>query len=373
MKPEKHNIFDGRFLAKNEPSGIRRDSEALLEEFFRNEWSVQILRFRGMSIAPEPVALKSVLDTRSTLFTETLKAIVLRLNVQIGDANPSFFFQSQISPIKVKNQIETLPRVIRVHDVFPLTNPQWFTKKAVLNFKAGMYSLAEKDTFLVNSIYTREKLVDVCGKKIDLGSIEVVPCKLPNFASAKPCSHCMICSGGVLIPQEYLLAVGTVEPRKNYNRLVEAWKNSRTQKQGIKLLIIGRIGWLSSETVRDIRSQTDAILLTNICDFQLNYMYQNAFAFISASVDEGFDIPMSEAISHGLSILASDIPVHHENLKNQSNIVWFKPLEVDSITEAINTLEGAKKSTSIRIDEIDFSGKFSSAINRISERISQQK
>lgn len=372
MKPQKHNIFDGRFLAKNEPSGIRRDSEAFLEEFFRNEWSIQILRFKGMSIAPELVALKSVLGTRSTLFTETLKAVTLHLKVQLRDANPSFFFQSQISPIKVKNETETLPRVIRVHDVFPVTNPEWFTKRAVLNFKAGIYSLAERDIFIVNSFYTREKLLDVCKKRIEPGNIEIVPCKLPNFASAKPCNRCMICSGGVVIPQEYLLAVGTVEPRKNYTRLVEAWKNSRVQNQGIKLLIIGRIGWLSSETVRHIRNQTDAMLLTNVCDFQLNYMYRNASAFISASVDEGFDIPMSEAMSHGLSILASDIPVHHENFKNHNNIVWFKPLEVDSITEAINTLDGAKRGASVRIDEIDFSGKFSLAIDRISERISQQ-
>ena len=101
-------------------------------------------------------------------------------------------------------------------------------------------------------------------------------------------------------------------------------------------------------------------------------MYRNAFAFISASVDEGFDIPMSEAIFHELSVLASDIPVHHENFANQNNIVWFNPLEVESMTEAINTLDGTKKSTSISINEMDFSEKFSLAIDRISEKISQE-
>jgi len=373
VKLQKHIIFDGRFLAKNEPSGIRRDSEAFLEEFLKNEWSIQILGFRGMTETSELVARNSELLTRSSLFLETFKAAAFRMQVEIRDTNPSFFFQSQISPIKVKNQTVTLPRVIRVHDVFPITNPEWFTKKAVLNFKAGIYSLTERDTFIVNSKYTREKLLNVVAKRIDPGNIEIVPCKLPNFASTKPCSLCMICSGGVSIPQEYLLAVGTVEPRKNYSRLVEAWKNSRVQKQGIKLVIIGRIGWLSSETVRHIQNQTSTILLTNICDFQLNFMYHNAFAFISASVDEGFDIPISEARFHGLTILASDIPVHRENFENQNNIVWFKPLEVDSLTEAINTLDGAKKNTSIRIGEIDFSENFSLAIERISERLTQQK
>lgn len=372
MKPQKQNIFDGRFLARNEPSGIRRDSEALLGEFLKNEWSIQVLGFRGMSITSEHADLDSVLITRSSLFTETLKAVTFRLNIQITDSKPSFFFQSQISPIKIKNETETLPRVIRVHDVFPITNPDWFTKKAVLNFKAGFYSLAERDTFIVNSSYTREKLLDVGANRINPDNIEIVPCKLPNFASTNPCNLCMICSGGVIIPQEYLLAVGTVEPRKNYSRLIEAWKNSKAQTKGIRLVIIGRIGWLSTETVRHIRNQSNAILLTNICDFQLNIMYRKAYAFISASVDEGFDIPMSEAIFHELSILASDIPVHHENFANQNNIVWFKPLEVESMTEAINTLDGTKKSTSISINEMDFSEKFSLAIDRISEKISQE-
>ena len=113
-----------------------------------------------------------------------------------------------------------------------MTNPDWFTKKAVLNFKAGFYSLAERDTFIVNSSYTREKLLDVGANRINPDNIEIVPCKLPNFASTNPCNLCMICSGGVIIPQEYLLAVGTVEPRKNYSRLIEAWKNSKAQTKG---------------------------------------------------------------------------------------------------------------------------------------------
>jgi len=81
-------------------------------------------------------------------------------------------------------------------------------------------------------------------------------------------------------------------------------------------VIVGRKGWKSRKIIAAITAATrnsNVFWLKNVCDGSLNVLYQNAQAFISSSLDEGFNLPALEARANfRLPLILSDIPVHQE-------------------------------------------------------------
>ena len=70
------------------------------------------------------------------------------------------------------------------------------------------------------------------------------------------------------------------------------------------------------------------------CDAGLTEIYKHAKAFITASIDEGYNIPLDEADDMGLKLIISDISVHRERFnKNGSN--WFNPKMIEDIEVAL--------------------------------------
>jgi glycosyltransferase involved in cell wall biosynthesis len=112
------------------------------------------------------------------------------------------------------------------------------------------------------------------------------------------------------------LAVGTIEPRKNYDFLLTFWEEMHSKIDGItRIVIVGKPGWKSKETQARLayNSKLNLVWLKNSCDGSLCFFYQNARFFISTSKDEGFNLPALEARQlYGLPVILSDIPIHHE-------------------------------------------------------------
>ena len=334
MEMKKNVIFDARFLAQNKPSGIRRDSEALFKAFQENEWSVQLLRYKGMDDNAKEFRLATNISSNETLTAVTAKSMLYKSNLVIPESNSECFFLSQISPIRVRTGTGPLPRIIRIHDLFPLTNPEWFTKRARINFLAGLRSIGPTDTLMTNSKYTSNKLLEILGKKIKLDQVVTVSCEVPNFEKSTACKSCEMCVSSTEL-KNYILAVGTIEPRKNYLRMIQAWDASLLHKNDFKFVIVGKQGWKAKFLFNKIKSTNGVVHLSYVCDYQLHILYANCLTFISASLDEGFNIPLQEAQKNATRLIISDIPVHKEFVK-VSNVNWIDPNSVDSIVSAIN-------------------------------------
>jgi glycosyltransferase involved in cell wall biosynthesis len=115
----------------------------------------------------------------------------------------------------------------------------------------------------------------------------------------------------------YLLSVSTLEPRKNYPFLLSVWKEYRKIKSNpnMKWIIVGKKGWESEEFFSDLQRQInlgDIILLDNVNDIDLHYLYKKANVFLFASHYEGFGIPLLEALSHKTKCLVADIATFKE-------------------------------------------------------------
>jgi glycosyltransferase involved in cell wall biosynthesis len=113
-----------------------------------------------------------------------------------------------------------------------------------------------------------------------------------------------------------VLMVGTIEPRKGHDQVLQAFEI--LWKMGIitNLVIVGKQGWLVDDLCDKLRTHAEInhrlFWLEGISDEYLEKIYAASTCLVAASYGEGFGLPLIEAAQHGLPILARDIPVFRE-------------------------------------------------------------
>lgn len=112
------------------------------------------------------------------------------------------------------------------------------------------------------------------------------------------------------------LCVNTFDPRKNHAYLLDAFDQLWAAGSNSRLCLVGRVGWQCRETLARIAThpelQRRLFVFHDASDAELGYCYQHAHGVITASKDEGFGLPIVEALARGRTTLASDIPIHRE-------------------------------------------------------------
>jgi glycosyltransferase involved in cell wall biosynthesis len=131
----------------------------------------------------------------------------------------------------------------------------------------------------------------------------------PSFFEAPGCDFASLArKHGIRSP--YFLSVGTIEPRKNYPFLIDAFDHwRRMSNRDDVLVIVGRRGWGMDE-VRKAMQHTGADtwirVLGYVSQTELHALYSNATALLFPSLYEGFGLPALEAMAIGLPVIASD-------------------------------------------------------------------
>jgi glycosyltransferase involved in cell wall biosynthesis len=112
-----------------------------------------------------------------------------------------------------------------------------------------------------------------------------------------------------LPPSGFVLAVGTLEPRKNLPRLVDAYRSlDETLQREHPLVVVGALGWETGETLDALRSLGErCTMLGYVSDAALAELYRRCAVFCYPSLGEGFGLPVLEAMAAGAAVLTSDI------------------------------------------------------------------
>jgi glycosyltransferase involved in cell wall biosynthesis len=111
----------------------------------------------------------------------------------------------------------------------------------------------------------------------------------------------------------YLLFVGTIEPRKNLARLVGAWKLlDASVRSDVRLIVVGATGWLVDSLVSELESADAIEFRGHVNDTELAELLHGAMAFVYPSLYEGFGLPVLEAMSFGIPVLTSNIGATRE-------------------------------------------------------------
>jgi len=140
------------------------------------------------------------------------------------------------------------------------------------------------------------------------------------------------------VGDDFLFAVGTLEPRKNLTMLVSAFEQvTRAQSEGVtQLVIAGGRGWLTGPLFAAIEKSPlrDRILLTDyLHDEDLRALYAACRAFVYPSIYEGFGLPPLEAMACGAPVIASRTPALTETIGGAA--VLFDPQNVGELTREI--------------------------------------
>ena len=112
------------------------------------------------------------------------------------------------------------------------------------------------------------------------------------------------------------LSVGTIEPRKGQAQTLDAFELLWENDVHANLVFVGKEGWMMESFVHRLREHPEQgkrlFWLAGISDEYLDEIYDAAVCLIAASKAEGFGLPLVEAASHGVAIVARDIPVFTE-------------------------------------------------------------
>jgi glycosyltransferase involved in cell wall biosynthesis len=144
-----------------------------------------------------------------------------------------------------------------------------------------------------------------------------------------------------LPPEGFWLSVGTLEPRKNLRRLLQAY--ARLRHEGLTelpLAMAGGKGWLEEDLPAYIASldiKNDVHLLGYVSDVQLRWLYRHCFAFLYPALFEGFGMPVLEAMSLGAAVITSNVTSLPEITGDATLSVT--PEDVDALAEAMLRLQ----------------------------------
>lgn len=140
----------------------------------------------------------------------------------------------------------------------------------------------------------------------------------------------------------YVLFVGTLQPRKNITRLVEAFAKLIEEKdlpQELQLVVVGRRGWQFEEILaapKKFGIEERVKFLENIPDDELDVLYRHAICYVLPSLYEGFGLPVIEAMQHHCPVITSNISSLPE--AGGDAALYVNPEDIDDIAQAMKKL-----------------------------------
>ena len=193
------------------------------------------------------------------------------------------------------------PTVLMIHDLVAFERPEWVLGSAgrIERATAGP-ALRRATAVICNSEATRTDLVRrfprVAGRAVTIPLAVDASFGAPVAAPGHP-----------TLDAPYVLAVGTLEPRKNLEALIAAWVALDPAVRGGRLLaLVGPRGWDDAPILAAAR-EAGARLLGRVSEDELRALYAGADAFAYPSWYEGFGFPVLEAMAAGAPVLTSDV------------------------------------------------------------------
>jgi len=203
--------------------------------------------------------------------------------------------------------------VVMVHDLIPIAFGEYCRPREFARHSTRVQTaVALSAAIVTNSQDTLDSLLAHC-RELSLRPPPAVAARLaPGLQGIPP--------GSRKIPGPYYVFLSTIEPRKNHWMLLHVWRRiaSKMGTLAPKLLIIGMRGWESENVVdllersRPLRSSVIEISSCSDADLVAYLHYANALLF--PSFTEGYGLPVVEALSLGVPVIASDLPVFRETV-----------------------------------------------------------
>ena len=243
-----------------------------------------------------------------------------------------YHFTRYILPNNIKGKV-----ILNIYDLVFEKYIETMESKNRESFKRSFYkSIKRADQIITISESSKNELVEIL--KVPENKIHIVQPGIDFQKFNKKNSE--ITKSVILkysLPEDYILYLGTLEPRKNISSIIRAYGSLRnSDKITEKLVIAGKKGWLFSEIFDLIKSldlENEVILTDYVAEFDKPAIYQNAKLFVFPSLYEGFGMPILEAMAAGIPVITSNTSAMPEVAGDAAILV--NPLSIEEISEAM--------------------------------------
>jgi glycosyltransferase involved in cell wall biosynthesis len=201
-----------------------------------------------------------------------------------------------------------------VYDLLPIEHPEWFTSKLATRFDLWLEATVSlADGYISISSHTTDKLQKILEHRFGIeSSIPVHTIPLGCDGPSNSTNNHNVTERRLPPNSEFILTVGTIEPRKGYHQMVTAFEKFWGNGRDIKLVVVGRRGWKSAAMQKILTRHAQAgrmlFWFDDISDQELDALYADCSGLLNCSFDEGFGLPLLEAARHHKPVLARDIP-----------------------------------------------------------------
>lgn len=239
-------------------------------------------------------------------------------------------------PASVAGRPSAVPQVVTVHDLCYKRHPEWFSYSRVLYYRMFMDAgIRHAARIIADSMATAEDIHEFLG--VPSSRIDIIPLGVsPLFHPASEEDRTRL-RNRYALPEAFFLFVGTLEPRKNLPRLMEAWASLGDDIPD--LVIAGRTGWKTNPGAWGTAAETMQAkihFLDHIPQDLLPALYSEAKAFIWPSLMEGFGLPVLEAMACGTPVITSNTSCLPEVVGDAALTV--DPADVHALADAMETL-----------------------------------
>ncbi len=204
------------------------------------------------------------------------------------------------------------PVIATIHDLSFEHLPETFTRRSRIQLRLTVRRTARRAAhIIVPSEFTRRDIIDTYG--VTPERVSVIPlAAAPHFAPVGDRQELARVRQRYRIEGDYILAVGSIQPRKNLARLIRAYAGLRRERTAVKLpqlVIVGKRAWLYGETLRAVEEAgvgEHARFPGYVPAEDLPALYAGAMCFVYPSYHEGFGLPPLEAMRCGAPVITGD-------------------------------------------------------------------
>jgi len=249
-----------------------------------------------------------------------------RKNFKIKTSNYNFYIQQHIDPISVSKKTT---HIVRIHDILPITHPQFFDNLAIFIFSRGLKSLLKNKSivWVFDSQATSLEFQQLFGTH---RIVKFIPCSVGTQFRQIPTNPTK--------SENLISVVNTIEIRKNIYKVIEEFLEATTLgliPKDYKLAILGSKGRVDDQLYNSLllnKFGPSVEFIDSPSNILISEYLARSRIIVSASFAEGFGLPPLEGMLFGCIPVISDIPQHRETIREHG--FYFNP-EDSSLRDAL--------------------------------------
>lgn len=226
--------------------------------------------------------------------------------------------------------------VTTIHDLSYIHYPQHSKKSSVKWLEDNIEASIEQASAIITlSEFSKNELMRsfaIAESKITI----VSPAVSDKFKQAVTIENIENVKKKYGLPDNYILSVGTLEPRKNIKSLLQAYAAlPRQLRQNFPLVLVGAKGWGAvNKDIQLMLNRKEILVLGYISQNDIPILYKAADLFVYLSLYEGYGMPIAEAMASGVAVITSENSAMSEVAKNNTALV--NPLDIGQISEMMH-------------------------------------